>query len=303
MNHSLTIYALVHAQSYGTLRLFLLGISFCGSDIGGFAQNPSEELLVRWYQAAIWTSFFRQHSDSDVPRREPYLYRSAVQEIIRDTIAIRYAHLPYWYTIFYEHYRTGEPVIKPLVFNFPNDERVFDIDNEWLVGNSILVSPIVEENATNRAVYLPGGSEELWYNTETSLLYYGGNYNINVNNATNLYFYKGGTIVFRRDAFTQTATESIHDPVNVYIFLNASSAAIGTFYVDDGITFAYQNKQYIYREYSYTDGTLSFRNIDADTNYNSTIVIGSIVLYRPPSKFKLTNNTIIEYLDPKIINL
>lgn len=287
--------------------IIALGISFCGSDIGGFGQNPSEQLLQRWYQTAIWTSFFRQHSDSDTPRREPYLYPQSVQENIRKAIGIRYAHLPYWYTTFYEHYRTGEPVIKPLTFNYANDTDIFDIDDEWLVGSSILVSPIVKENATNRTVYLPGGLNELWYNTEFSLLYYGGNYTINVDIGTNLYFYRGGAVVARRDTFRQSTTESLNDAYTLYLFLNSSNAATGTLYVDDGISFDYQNKHYTYREYQYVDGALSFRNIDSGTSYNGTIIIGSIVIYRPPSVFKSASlevmKPIIECLDVENMQL
>lgn len=160
---------------------------------------------------------------------------------------------------------------------------------------------MVKENATNRFVYLPGSNDELWYNTEQSLLYPAGNYNINVDNETNLYFYKGGTIVARRDSFTQSATESIHYPLDLYIFLNSSNAAVGTLYVDDGITFEYQNKhEYIYREYSYVDGVLSFRNIDNDANFNGNVVLGSVVIYRPPSSDFKVGEDKVEGCKPSI---
>lgn len=284
----------------------VLGISFCGSDIGGFGQNPSEELLQRWYQTAIWTSFFRQHSDTDTPRREPYLFSDPVQENIRNAIRIRYAHLPYWYSTFYEHYRTGEPVIKPLTYNYASDANLLDTDDEWLVGDDILVSPVVKEDATNRAVYLPGGLGQLWYSTEFSLLYYGGNYTIDVNIGTNLYFYRGGAIVPRRDGFRQSATESLNDPYSLYVFLNSSNEAVGTLYADDGISFDYQKKHYVYREYRYSNGTLSFRNIDGDTNYNGTVALGSVILYRPPTDLESRKSNerkpiIVEYLQPETV--
>lgn len=178
-------------------------------------------------------------------------------------------------------------MIRPLVFDFPDDASVLDIDDQWLVGDSILVSPVVQEDATSRVVYLPGGTDELWYNTEASLLYYGGNYSINVDNTTNLYFYKAGTIVARRDSIKQSTTESIEDPINLYVFLNSSNAAVGTLYVDDGISFNYQRKEYIYREFSFIDGIFSFRDIDSDASYNGNVIIGSIIIYRPPSNLKL----------------
>lgn len=193
-----------------------------------------------------------------------------------------------------------------MTFNFANEANVLDIDDEWLVGDNILVSPVVEEDATNRLVYLPGGPSELWYNTEFSLLYYGGNYTIDVDNGTNLYFYRGGGIVPRRDTFRQSATESLNDPFNLYLFLNSSGAAIGTLYVDDGISFDYQNRRYVYREYRYENGTLSFRDIDNGTSYNGTVIIGSIVIYRPPSNLKATHleprQPLVEYVDVETVN-
>lgn len=195
--------------------------------------------------------------------------------------------MPYWYTTFYEHYRTGDPVIRPLVYEFPNDRNVLDIDDQWLIASNILVSPVIKKDATTRTIYLPGGYEELWYNTELSLLYYGGNYDINVDNNTNLYFYRGGTIIARRDAVKQTANESLNDPLNLYVFLNSSNIAAGTLYVDDGNSFNYRNKQYIYREYLYVNETLSFSNIDSNAIYNGNVTIESIIIYRPPSNFKL----------------
>lgn len=111
------------------------GISFCGADIGGFFNNPDEELLQRWYQTGAWLPFYRAHAHIDTKRREPYLYSQDVRTRIRNALRQRYVHLPVWYTLFWEHYRTGDPVIRPLVYEYPTQTDVFDIDDEILVGN------------------------------------------------------------------------------------------------------------------------------------------------------------------------
>eukprot|EP00061_Rhincodon_typus_P018998 g48417.t1 len=93
------------------LSLALAGISFCGADVGGFFKHPSPELLVRWYQAGAYQPFFRAHAHLDTPRREPWLFGDDNKLVIRTAIRERYALLPFWYTLFYHAYRTGEPVM------------------------------------------------------------------------------------------------------------------------------------------------------------------------------------------------
>lgn len=85
-------------------------------------------------QAGVWLPFFRMHSHLDTKRREPYLFDQDVQTRIKNALRLRYAHLPLWYTLFWEHATTAEPVIRPLVYHYPDDANVFDIDNQLLVG-------------------------------------------------------------------------------------------------------------------------------------------------------------------------
>lgn len=151
----------------------IAGIVFCGADVGGFFGTPSEELLQRWYQAGAWLPFFRGHSVKDVPRREPYLFSEKVRERIRNAIGRRYQHLPYWYTKFFEHYLYGDPVIKPLFYQYPQDLNTLSIDNELLVGEDILVRVVTDSNATSVNVYFPG-EHSTWISIEEKDVYNGG---------------------------------------------------------------------------------------------------------------------------------
>lgn len=110
------------------------GMSFCGSDIGGFFNNPDVELLQRWYQTSIWTPFLRAHAHLDTRRREPYLFPEDVRTRIRNALRLRYSLLPLWYTTFWEHELTGEPIIRPLFYQYPEDTNAVDVENEVLVG-------------------------------------------------------------------------------------------------------------------------------------------------------------------------
>lgn len=272
---------------YTIFYCFITGLSFCGSDIGGFFNNCPEHLLIRWYQVAVWTPFFRQHSNNNSNRREPYLFDNEMQEQIRAAIRLRYRHLLYWYTLFYEHYRTGDPVIRPLVYAYPTDENVFNLDQQFLVGDAILVCPITEDNAGQWTCYLPGGSNQYWYDFENTLLYRGvGNTVFNVDMYSNLYFYRGGTIIPTKDVVRSAAIYTIDDPVTVYVFLNGDGTAEGTLYFDDTVTFNYRSKEYKYLKFTYENHALSSTKVDADASYDTTIVFDRTVIYRPPSGVK-----------------
>lgn len=112
----------------------LAGISFCGADVGGFFENPDEELVQRWYQSGVWLPFYRAHANMGTDRREPYLFSEEAQERIRAALRQRYAHIPVFYTLFYEHYTNGTPVVRPLFYQYPEDPDVVDIGNQLLLG-------------------------------------------------------------------------------------------------------------------------------------------------------------------------
>lgn len=81
--------------------------------------------------------FFRAHAHIDTKRREPYLFPEDARMRIRRALQQRYQYLPLWYTTFFEHERTGEPVIRPVFYEYPEDVKNLDIDNEVLVGKSL----------------------------------------------------------------------------------------------------------------------------------------------------------------------
>lgn len=82
------------------------------ADVGGFFGNPDAELLVRWYQAAVFTPFFRAHAHIDTARREPWLFGDRITALIREAICLRYMLLPFWYTLFFESFLSGMPMMR-----------------------------------------------------------------------------------------------------------------------------------------------------------------------------------------------
>jgi len=142
------------------MNLGLSGVAFAGGDVGGFQQNGSGELYARWIAAASLMPFFRAHSALDTVDHEPWSFGDEVLEVARRYVGLRYRLLPYLYTLFEEASRTGAPVIRPLMWEFPGDPRVARRADSYMVGNALMVAPVMHEGVQERSVYLPAG---IWY--------------------------------------------------------------------------------------------------------------------------------------------
>lgn len=142
------------------LNLGMSGISFCGTDIGGFGFDCTGELLSRWVQVGCFTPLFRNHSSTHTRDQEPWAFDKETENINRKYIKLRYKLIPYLYDIMYEGEKDGLPVMRPLVMHYQKDKMVQEINDEFLVGENILVSPVLEQGKNYKAVYLPHGK---WY--------------------------------------------------------------------------------------------------------------------------------------------
>lgn len=140
------------------MNLGLSGIPWTGSDIGGFGGHPDPELFVRWFQAQAFLPFFRVHSAFFTPRREPWCFGPEVLAIVRGLLRERYRLLPYWYTLAATAHRQGHPPVRPLFWIDPEDPEVGQVDDAFLVGDALLVAPVLEPGATVRRVRLPRGA-------------------------------------------------------------------------------------------------------------------------------------------------
>ncbi|KAL3275815.1 hypothetical protein HHI36_020559 [Cryptolaemus montrouzieri] len=273
----------------------LAGISFCGADVGGFFNNPEPELLQRWYQAGIWLPFFRAHAHIDTRRREPYLFAEDIRNRIRTSLRLRYAHLPLWYTVFYEHERFGEPVIRPLFYEYPNDSEVIDIDNQVLVADSVLVHLISEPGATTANVYLPGGRSTYWYDIRDFRKREGNGFtSVPVNLDSIPVFYKGGSIISRKNRPRRASTLMHKDPYSLYVALDNNKSAKGTLYIDDNESFEYKKQKYLYLQFEFKNNELSSSLID-NTDYESVEWIERVVILGAPtevSKAVITSKTL-----------
>jgi alpha-glucosidase len=141
------------------INLGLSGLGFCGADVGGFSENSTPELLVRWYQLGAFYPFFRNHSMIESIRQEPWVFGEETEELIRRAIRMRYRLLPLFYQLFHQMHRTGAPLVRPLFWHY-HGERAARVTDQFLLGEDLLVAPVVERGARERMVWLPPGS---WY--------------------------------------------------------------------------------------------------------------------------------------------
>ncbi|MFV8269351.1 glycoside hydrolase family 31 protein [Flavobacterium sp. GT2N3] len=146
-------------------RMSISGMGFTGSDIGGFAEQPSGELYARWIQLGVFHPFCRTHSSGDHGDQEPWAFDEEVINITRKFVNLRYQLLPYLYTMFWQYIEEGIPMLKPLVYYDQEDIQTHYRNDEFVFGNQILVCPILEPNAVGRRMYIPRG---YWYNYWTN---------------------------------------------------------------------------------------------------------------------------------------
>ncbi len=153
------------------IGLGLSGIPFSGSDVGGFNGRATAELYLRWLQMSAFMPFFRSHTMIGTPDQEPWSYGDPYTAIAREFIRLRYSLLPYFYTLAWEASRHGWPLVRPLFWTKGVEAPVAGgaatgagcpgaADDCFLLGDGLLVAPVVEEGAISREVPVPAG---LWY--------------------------------------------------------------------------------------------------------------------------------------------
>ena len=148
------------------LALGLSGVPFCGFDTGGFWSPATGEMLVRYTQLGAVFPFFRNHSALGTPDQEPWAFGPHVEALVRAAIELRYRLLPYLYTVFAEAARGGAPIARPLIYAFPEDETLADVDDEHLLGPDLLCAPVMEEDQPRRVVLFPRGAWVDWQTGE-----------------------------------------------------------------------------------------------------------------------------------------
>lgn len=154
-------------------NLGLSGVTYAGTDIGGFGADTTPELMSRWIEMACFSPLCRNHAAKGTRNQEPWRLGEQTQKIYKKYVELRYRMLPYLYDCFWQAENTGLPVLRPLVLHYEKDAEVRNCNDEFLVGEHILMAPVVEQGQTRRMVYLPKGN---WVDYWTKEKLAGGQY-------------------------------------------------------------------------------------------------------------------------------
>ncbi|KOU74306.1 glycosyl hydrolase [Streptomyces sp. MMG1533] len=152
------------------MGLGLCGVPYSGPDVGGYDGSPSPELFLRWFQLGAYLPLFRTHASLRAGRREPWEFGADVLEHARVALVERRRLLPYFVTLAHLARRTGAPYVRPLWWSAPEDRALRDCEDAFLLGDCLLVAPVLDPGADRRAVQLPRGR---WYDTATGQAYEG----------------------------------------------------------------------------------------------------------------------------------
>ncbi|UJR17013.1 hypothetical protein I4U23_003911 [Adineta vaga] len=140
------------------LSFNMFGVTNVGADICGFRSDTTEELCTRWMQLGAFYPFMRNHNAGK--DQDPAVFSWTAQQIMKQAVLLRYSLTPFWYTLHYQAAVLSRTLIQPLHFEFPNDENTLGIDQQFLIGRAILVSPNLVANTTTVHAYIP---QNVWY--------------------------------------------------------------------------------------------------------------------------------------------
>ncbi|XP_065063012.1 lysosomal alpha-glucosidase-like [Rhopilema esculentum] len=216
----------------GILNFQMFGIPLVGADICGFQGDTNVELCTRWMQLGAFYPFSRNHNTINVKAQDPPSLGQQVIVASRNALNLRYLLLPYLYTLFYEASFTGHPVARALLFEFPKDANTYAIDQQFMWGNALLISPVIKQGASSVMAYFPSG---IWYSLT-------GGPPINSTGQTlqlpasleypNLHMRGGFIAPTQKPGLTTTASRK--NPLGLYAALDDNGEAHGTQFIDDG---------------------------------------------------------------------
>ena len=245
------------------INLGLSGFAYAGADVGGFTGGPSPELLTRWFEIAAFTPIFRDHAAKGTPRAEPWVDGPEQLAIRRRFVEERYRLLPYIYALADQNARTGDPLMRPIFYDYPDAaDASCDQSMDFTLGHALLIAPPPKmESPEAYDVCLPkGGWYDYWNGQPVSAAASGEpatpakeqsalgatNEAIRVTEHPALdrlpVFVRAGTIL-PRQPLVQSTAETPHGPLTLDVYPGPDCH--GSIYLDDGHSMAFERGDFL----------------------------------------------------------
>jgi alpha-glucosidase len=226
------------------INLGLSGFSYAGADVGGFTGGPSPELMTRWFELAAFTPIFRDHSAKDTPRAEPWVDGPVQLAIRRRFVDERYRLLPYLYSLADLNSRTGDPVMRPVFYDYPDAAQAHcDQSMSFTLGGALLIAPPPKmESPETYDVCLPEGG---WYDYWTGKPVTGPSLSETPRLDHLPLFIRAGTIL-PRQALVQSTSQTPEGPLHLDVYPGENCH--GSIYLDDGHSMRFESGDYLRQE-------------------------------------------------------
>lgn len=225
----------------------MCGFLYEGPDIGGFGSNTTEDLVLRWYGMGIFSPLLRNHSADGTRRQEPYRFKN--KAAFAGILQLRYLLLPYIYSEYMKAALHDGMYCMPLAFAFPEDDFARRVEDEVMIGESLLIAPVYEQNARGRYVYLP---EEMLQvrvkcsesnRIETSVLPAGHHYIPVELDEVVFFMRKGHLLPLAKDGKKIQSVADV-DFADLRLLAYAPDGASYEYYTDDGETKDYDKPEH-----------------------------------------------------------
>ncbi len=218
------------------------GLPWWTCDAGGFFRpadqysNPAyHELFIRWFQTAAFFPLLRVHGY--MSNTEPWQYGEEVEQLVSQTLDLRYRLLPYIYSEASRVSFSGSTLMRPLVMDFADDPAALEQKHQFMFGPSILVAPVTEPGAKKWSLYLPE-QEKGWFDFRSGEQFEGGRLlEVPVDLTAIPLFVKAGSIIPMGPA-RQFTSEQSDEPLEICIYPGRDASF--TLYEDEGDNYHYE---------------------------------------------------------------
>ena len=239
-----TGFAVMRQQTLAMINTINLGQMRWAQDTGGFNGHPTPECYTRWFQFTAVCPTLRTHCVMG-ERRQPWVFGDQACETVKQAIRQRYSWFFYTYAL--EHAactETGVGILRPLIFDYPQDPNVASMVDQWMFGDWILCAPVLEKmghgrgESMTRRIYLPPGG---WTDYFRGDHYQGGRW---INYVLNPITWMDWPLFIKDGAVIPTAepVKAVHTAKPQMIYLDIYPADVmssGEFYDDDGESYDY----------------------------------------------------------------